>query len=388
MTAPSHGLEKTLEARYYLSDEVFALEKARIFTREWICVGRSEEVPGPGDFLHLNLFGESALVLRTKDAALRAFYNVCRHRGSQLHLGEATRPGPEGTGCDAGPTSSFPGAIRCPYHSWTYELDGRLRTAPFLSETGGLAKEELGLHPIGLEEWGGFVFLNLSPLEAAQKGYAVTTQIGPVAARIARYPLDDLRIGHRIVYRVAANWKVLAENYNECYHCGPVHPELCQVVPAFREAGGAGLDWDDGIPHRDGAWTFTFSGTTNRAPFPGLSEGEKTRHKGEILYPNLWLSLAADHVAAFTLWPEGPGRTTVVCDFLFHRDERGRLGFDPLDAVEFWDVTNRQDWKICESVQRGMGSRAFETGYFAPMEQPSADIRRYLASRLGPLTSG
>jgi Rieske 2Fe-2S family protein len=175
------------------------------------------------------------------------------------------------------------------------------------------------------------------------------------------------------------------ENYNECYHCGPVHPELCALVPAFRERGGAGLDWDDGIPHRAGAWTFTRSGTANRAPFRGLSDKEKTHHKGEVAYPNLLLSCAAEHVAAFMIWPIAPRQTRIACEFLFHPDEIAQAHFDPADVVEFWDVVNAQDWQICESVQDGMSSRGFRGGFYAPMEDPSLDIRRYLERHLGKL---
>ena len=143
---------------------------------------------------------------------------------------------------------------------------------------------------------------------------------------LGRYPFAEMRRGAQLVYDVRANWKVLIENYNECYHCGPVHPELCALVPAFREQGGAGLAWEDGIPHRPGAWTFTASGTSTRAPFPGLSETEKTHHKGEVVYPNLLLSAAAEHIAAFTLWPMGPDRTRIACEFLFHESEVGEAG--------------------------------------------------------------
>jgi Rieske 2Fe-2S family protein len=190
----------------------------------------------------------------------------------------------------------------------------------------------------------------------------------------------------QLVYDVQANWKVIMENYNECYHCGPVHPELCALVPAFRERGGAGLDWADGIPHRPGAWTFTATGTSVRAPFPGLSEKEKTHHKGEIAYPNLLLSVAAEHVAAFTLWPKGPDLTRIACEFLFHPSEIDKPGFDPSDVVDFWDIVNRQDWYVCEGVQQGMRSRGFRGGFYAPMEDPSLDIRRYLEKHLGDLS--
>ncbi len=113
---------------------------------------------------------------------------------------------------------------------------------------------------------------------------------------------------------------MLAENYNECYHCGPVHPELCDLVPSFRRAGGDSLDWEHGIPHREGAYTFTTTGTTTRAPFPDLDEDELVRHKGELAFPNLLLSLCCDHIAAFLLTPRGPGHTTIGFDLLFHPD--------------------------------------------------------------------
>jgi Rieske 2Fe-2S family protein len=194
--------------------------------------------------------------------------------------------------------------------------------------------------------------------------------------------LASLVRGRRFSYDVAANWKVVAENYNECYHCGPVHPELSRLVPSFR-GGGGDVDWDAGVPHREGAWTFTMTGTSTRVPFPDLDPDERVRHKGELLYPNLLLSCAADHVAAFTLWPLEAGSTRVECDLLFDADEVAGPGFDPDDAGELWDLVNRQDWAVCESVQRGMSSRAYTQGWFAPMEDWSLDIRRWLLPRLG-----
>jgi len=366
---PGAALERTLHRDHYLSDQLFALERERIFYREWFCVAREEEIPNPGDYLSRDVAGESVLLVRTKDGGLAAHYNVCRHRGSRLV-----------TECGRG---SFSGGIRCPYHSWTYTLEGALRTAPFLEEGDGLAKSDLALHPVGVESWGGFIFLHLTPADAKARGQTLPSQLGGVPERLRRYPLSQLRVARRIEYEIAANWKVMLENYNECYHCGPVHPELCRLVPAFKQRGGAELDWERGIPHREGAWTFTGSGTTNRAPFEGLSEDERVRHKGELVYPNLLLSLSAEHVAVFTIWPHAPGRTTLVCEFLFHPDEMAKPDFDPSDAVDFWDLVNRQDWAICESVQRGMTSRVFQTGYYAPMESWSLDIRRYVGDRLG-----
>ena len=374
-------LQKSLPSSYYLSEEIYAREKERIFCREWFCAGREEQLPNPGDFLVLDVVGESILVVRTKDGDLRAHYNVCRHRGAQLctstmvedHANVKLKGGVLG-----------PNGIRCPYHQWTYALDGRLLHAPHFLEGNGFSKSDFSLHPVGLETWGGFFFLNLTPGEAAKERRTLQQQLGGIISRVQRYPLSALRTAAKIAYDVQANWKVIVENYNECYHCGGVHPELCEIVPAFRDQGGGQLNWDGGIPHRDGAFTFTFSGTTKRAAFQTLNEDEKVRHKGELIYPNFMLSLASDHVAAFTLWPKSAQGTRVNCEFLFHPDEMKKTDFAPKDAVEFWDLVNRQDWAICQRVQQGMNSRVHEFGYYAPMEDLSADIRRYVTERLGP----
>ena len=370
------GLEETLPSSWYYAEDIYVREKERIFFREWLCVAREEELPAPGGFLVLDVVGESILLVRNRQGVLRAFYNVCRHRGARLCR---TDEGPPvGMAVHGGVIAGR--SILCPYHQWSYDLDGHLVATPHMSKAPRFDKSGINLYPVGVECWGGFVFVNLTPEEAG----SFAAQLGEIPRRISRYPLADLRIGHSIVYSVAANWKAICENYNECYHCGGVHPELCAVVPAFREDGGAGLDWVKGIPHRQGAYTFTYSGTTNRRAFPTLNEDERERHKGEVLYPNLFVSLACDHAAVFIMRPRGPERTDIVCHFLFEPCEIEKPGFNPADAVEFWDITNRQDWAICESVQRGMASRVHQHGYYAPMEDYSLDIRRYVRERLGP----
>ena len=366
-------MEPTLPRSSYVSPEAYRDEQERVFFRQWMCVGRGDEIPAAGDHLVCDVAGESVIVTRRRDGGLSGYYNLCRHRGSVLDSSEG-KPRQN----EIGPTGTFKGSIQCPYHGWTYSLDGRLRAAPYLDENDGLLKEDLPLHSVAVDSWGGFVWVHLEPAEAAP----LQSQLAGAETSLANYPLTDLVTAVRIAYPVAANWKAIVENYNECYHCGPVHPELCDLVPAFKQRGGADLDWENGIEHREGAWTFTVTGTSARQPFPGLSAEERQRHKGQLIYPNLMLSLSADHVAAFTLWPHAPDSTTVVCDFLFHRDEIVRPGFDPTDAVEFWDIVNRQDWQACQLVQRGMTSRRFTTGLYAPMEDWSKDIRRYLGELL------
>jgi Rieske 2Fe-2S family protein len=360
-------LERSLSRAAYVDDAVWEAERERVFARSWVCVGRQADVAATrGSYALVDLQGEHVLVVRGNDLALRAFVNVCRHRGAELVDSAA----PDAT------TGCFGAVIRCPYHHWTYDISGALRGAPHLAD---LDRAEFGLKELDLDTWAGFVFVRQEP-----GGPALGDELAKVAAHVANYPLADLISGHRITYEVEANWKVLAENYNECYHCGPVHPELCDLVPAFRHGGGTDLDWDGGIPHRAGAYTFTPSGTTTRRPFPGLSADELVKHKGSLVYPNLLVSLSRDHVASFVLWPHGPARTTIVCDFLFHPDELMRDDFDPSDAVELWDIVNRQDWAICERVQRGMSSRHFTHGLYAPMEDSSLDIRRWWSALMTP----
>jgi Rieske 2Fe-2S family protein len=356
------GLERSLPRRAYVDPAYFELERRNIFWSQWFCIGRSERFERPGAYEVVDVAGESVIVVRSPDG-LYAHLNLCRHRGSRLLCGNGT----------------LRGAIRCPYHGWAYDPDGRLLSAPFVQEDA-LPDEARRLHSAGIECWGGFAFVNLSP----ERGRTpLSQQLGQAPRRVANYPLHDLRTARTLRYEVDANWKVLLENYNECYHCAGVHPELCNLVPAFKRRGGSELDWERGIEHRAGAWTFTFDGTSDRRPFATLNDDERERHKGELLYPNFMLSLSADHAAAFTLWPRSPERTEIICDLLFDPAESARDGFDPSDAAEFWDLVNRQDWAVCAGVQAGMQSQAFRYGYYAPMEDYSLDIRRYIERHLG-----
>lgn len=354
-------LQAALPRQMYVDAEAWRAERDAVLFGEWYCIGRADDLglDQPRRVIALEVADESVLVTSDEAGMLHGAYNVCRHRGAQI--------------CAPDQPVTAASALRCPYHSWTYALDGSLLRSPHTD----VDPDEFALHRVGVDRWGGFLFVHLTPDQAAP----LADQVAHAARTLENYGLGDLVTGHTLHYRVAANYKVLLENYNECYHCGPVHPELSRLVPAFAR-GGADLDWDAGIPHRDGAWTFTLTGTTSRAPLPGLDEVERVRHKGDLVYPNLMLSASADHVAAFLLHPRAVDRTDVTCALLFARDEVSARGFDPNDAAELWDLVNAQDWAICESVQRGMSSRAWKHGWFAPMEDDSLDIRRWLLPRL------
>ena len=356
------SLQSALPREMYVDQDTWLVEREAVLFGQWFCIGRVDDLglDASSRALAVEVAGESVVVTRDEEGRLHGAYNVCRHRGSQVL--DVSAPA---VACPAS-------ALRCPYHSWTYRLDGQLLRAPH-TDLEGVDTEQFRMNPVAVETWGGFVFVHLSPERATPLDDAVRR----AGASLGNYGIDRLVTGATLTYEVEANYKVLLENYNECYHCGPVHPELCRLVPSFA-GGGGDLDWENGVPHREGTWTFTTSGTTTRAPLPGLTEAERTRHKGDVVYPNLMLSASADHVAAFVLLPRSTDRTDVVCSLLFDAGEAASPGFDPSDATELWDLVNRQDWAVCESVQRGMSSRSYRHGWFAPMEDDSLDIRRWL----------
>src|SRR5205085_107958 len=219
---PLARMPSTLPGEAYLSEAFFERERQRIFFGEWMCVGREETLSAPGEYLRVDVAGESLLVVRTRSGDTRAFHNVCRHRGSRLVMQDEAAADAAGLPCAAG---RFKGSIVCPYHSWTYGLGGELRNAPFLDESHGLRKDQLPLFGVDVATWGGFVFVNLTrDLDGAAPASSLVEELGEIPERLAHYPLSELRTGCRITYDVASNWKCIVENFNECYHCGPVHP--------------------------------------------------------------------------------------------------------------------------------------------------------------------
>ena len=283
---------------------------------------------------------------------VRAFHNTCRHRGSILCTTEAGR---------------FPRErIVCPYHAWTYDLDGHLNATPQRMATSDFDAAQFGLHSVHADTWGGFVFVNLSTRRPAP----LSKTLGELPSRFAHYRFAGLRSGHRIVTNVQANWKLLAENFSECYHCPPVHPELCRVVPAYREAGAWGLRGEDEASpeFRAGAATLTPDGSARLPPFAGLDETErKTLYVPWMLPPNLFLNVHPDYVNVHMMFPTGPQSVTMVYDWLFEPSHMPR-GADLEHYVALWDITNRQDERNCEWQQQGMRSRAFRHGVFVPQE--------------------
>jgi phenylpropionate dioxygenase-like ring-hydroxylating dioxygenase large terminal subunit len=356
------GQVRTLPGAYYSSPALYEQESERIFARRWVCVGRADRIPETGDYFLADVAGESLLVVRDAGGP-RAFFNVCRHRGTRL--------------CEQA-SGRLAGSIGCPYHGWTYGLDGRLLGAPHMGDVEGFDKSELPLHAAPIAAWEGFLFVHLQPRPAA-----LQSELAPLAGKFAAWRLGRLRPAHRIEYDVRANWKLLFQNFSECYHCPRIHPELTRLSH-YRSGAN---DLTEG-PILGGYMTIDPPGDSltlsGRPAGPTLAAPGDDRRRVYYysVFPSLLLTVLPDYALCHTLSPVAADRTRIVCEWLFPR-EIAAGGEGPQDAVAFWDRTNRQDWHVCELAQQGVSSRAYVPGPYSVQESLLAAFDREVLSALG-----
>src|SRR4051794_4068000 len=356
--AGTGALAPTLPGRYYTDQNVFDLEQERIFGTEWVHVAHVGELADVGDVVRRTVGNETVIVVRGRDGALRAFLNVCRHRGAQLCLTDTRNVGR---------------AIRCPYHAWSYGLDGKLIAAPNMGSMPDLDRGRYGLVAVALAEWAGLVWVTLDPDALPLADHLVPQleyRLGVEAARLDRYRIGELVVGSRREYDVAANWKIIQENFQECYHCGTIHPELVEQIPSFAsfEELGNGDYFQGGYPFGDGRAAFSLSGRSRHRAIPGV-QGEARLYFGMVLRPNCFVSLLPDHVIVHRFEPVSPARTKVVCEWLFTRESVEAPDFDPTDTVELFHRVNHQDFAASEWCQPNMSSRAYrDGGALVPLE--------------------
>ena len=348
------GRSTMLPAAAYTSREVLAWERRHLFAGTWTCVGReadlraSASVPARQRALTV---GDVPVLLTWPDRQPRAWANTCRHRGHELL---------------ADGTSSARRSVVCPYHAWSYDLAGELRAAPGFRDVPDFDPAQHRLAELPVHLWHGWVFVHAATSLAAGSVPDFVDHLGALDGLVAPYAPELLVPGARHTYQIAANWKVVVENYHECYHCPLIHPELCEVSPP---TSGANYDlpgaWVGGsMDLRVGMATMSLTGESAAAPIPGV-EPKQVRYLG--LFPNLLLSLHPDYVMTHRLLPLTADRTWIECSWYFVPGPDGAPP-DPSYAVDFWDLTNRQDWAACESVQRGLASPHFRPGPLAPGE--------------------
>jgi Rieske 2Fe-2S family protein len=328
-----------LPPRVFHDPSIFDFEQRNWFARTWLCVAREGDVAEPGSYILVGIGNESVIVVRDRMGTLNAFNNVCRHRGSTI-----LDPATDGA---AGRVVRF----QCPYHAWTYDLDGALQRAPHTERLVDFEDADNGLVPVALDTWAGFVFINLDPDAGALSDY-----LADLPAAVTDYPIGSLRRARRIEYEVGSNWKFIGENYSECYHCPGLHPQLNKLTPVrpgrrlrVARALGGRLDGagrrrrDDGPRRRPPQWP---------AALAGITPIDERRVYYYVLWPNTFISIHPT-TSWSTGWCRRRRQARSCATGCSSRRRWPAPDFDASDAVDFWDLTNRQDWHVCELQQPG-----------------------------------
>ncbi len=364
------SLIQTLPGSAYTDETVFAREQERIFETMWCCVARAADLPEPGAFRTVQIGRESVLLTRARDRSIRAFFNVCRHRGARL--------------CTE-PSGTVGRAIRCYYHAWTYDLTGRLIAAPNLTKMTDIDRDEYGLAKVNVREWLGYVWVCLAeqpPSFEEQVVGSVTERLGDPAA-IEKYDVEHLELGRRITYDVKANWKLIVENFMECYHCATIHPELVEVLPEFADGYAAQYYVGHGALFGDEIEGFTVDGSPGLDRIPGISAEQDRRYYAATIRPQVFLNLVPDHVILHRMFPMAADRTIVECDWLYLPDVV-RTGRDIDKSVELFHRVNLQDFEACERCQPSMSSRLYARGgVLVPNEHHIGDFHTWFSERVG-----
>ncbi|HEY3005415.1 MAG TPA: aromatic ring-hydroxylating dioxygenase subunit alpha [Kribbellaceae bacterium] len=369
-TSLPESLIATLAGSYYTDENIFALEQQQIFEQLWFCAARGTDLPDPGSFRTVQVGRESVLLTRNRRGEVRAFFNVCRHRGAQLCTEE---------------TGQTKRAFQCPYHAWTYDLDGKLVAAPNLTKMPDIDRTEFGLRTIAVREWLGYVWVCLAdepPSFEDTVAAAIVERLGDLES-IEHYDVGSLSVGRRITYDVKANWKLIIENFMECYHCATIHPELTEVLPEFADGYAAQFYVGHGAEFGSDVRGFTVDGSAGLDRIPGVTEEQDRRYYAITVKPQVFINLVPDHVIWHRMYPMAVDRTIVECDWLYLPGvvDSGR---DVSASVELFDRVNRQDFEACERCQPAMGSRMYrDGGVLVPSEHHIGEFHDWVHQRLG-----
>lgn len=362
----------TLPARFYADPSLFAREQEVFFRGMWMAVGRLEDIPTPGSYIVRTIAGDSFVVVNsgppvpqcTGAPEVRAFYNVCRHRGTTICT--------ESHG-------QLNGSIQCPYHAWTYAYDGALIGAPHMEGTANFQKSDFPLKAVRAGVWDGFVWVNTS-----NDGPSLDGQLADLPQKFAPWRMGELRRGARLEYDIPANWKLIFQNFSECLHCPNLHPVLNKLShylsgenePLRPTYMGGRMDLAPGVE------TMSMDGSRSCAYLPSLGPNEKRQVYYYAIFPNLLISAHPDYVMVHTLWPLAHDRTKLVCEFLFHPNELALQNFDAKSILDFWDMTNKQDWFVCELAQQGISSRGYTPGPYSNREELLHAFDQFIVDRL------
>lgn len=352
----------SLTRDYYVSGDVFEQEKDCVFLKNWWYVGHQSQLPVAGDYLTVELVGENILVVRDTAESIRAFYNVCRHRGARICTD------------DQGHVERF----TCPYHQWAYDLTGQLIRTPQMPP--GFSRKPFGLKEIPAEIWHGLVFVNLSGAQAVP----LAQSFDGARSSFDTYETSSAKVACSKTYQVRANWKLVMENFLECYHCGGSHPEFCSVFDLKRyfDHNRERLNGERLPPLatllRPGAKSLTITGDYVVSKLFPRRDTDRSAGAGPVRIPaygGTGVSLSAmiafpDYAITFIFLPLDVAHTEVRCDWLVAGDAQEGVDYKADEVAALWDVTNRQDWRLCELNQLGVQSRSYEPGPHSTIGEP------------------
>lgn len=353
----------TLPSESYYDPAWFAREQAMIWSHQWVYAGRLNDI-APMTMRRIAVADENLILVRDRDDNVTCFHNTCRHRGSEL--------------CSSDEKKLASKLISCPYHQWSYGLDGRLVRTPFISETPDFRKEDHGLYTVHVAVWNGFIFVCLAD---QPPDFSQAPDLG--AHALANWPMTGLVTGHTMVKQLECNWKVFWENYNECLHCPGIHPELSEMVPIYAKGYMAPNEAPDWTPENDrhdnvlkaGARTWSMNGRTCGPEFAGLSDAERAAGQTFVtLLPTIFIVAHVDYVRAVSLRPLGPEHTELKAEWLFPAETLARPGFDLANTVDFATIVMLQDGDACEMNQRGLKNSKYREGRLMPQE---FDVHRF-----------
>jgi len=365
----------SLPAAWYYDPAQYARELEAIWYRDWICVGRLEDLTAAGDYFVVPVGGESLILTLDREGRPRAFHNTCRHRGSTL--------------C-ATPRGRFAhGRITCPYHAWSYALSGELLATPKMDLPPDFRRDDYLLYGVHVDTWGGFLFVNLGERPSTP----LLDFLGDEAGQVRRWPLADLVSVRREVTTLACNWKVFWENYCECYHCPGIHPELCRVMPLYREGVLSYSDSRRPLPPEaaqdtrprvaPGLGTWTLDGQSKLPLIEGPDAADRALG---VVFASFTASLFVvahpDYVRSVRMLPCGPEQVELTVDWLLPTGvaERHPGELDKMAALGRLLIA--QDGRACELNQQGLRSRRHREGVLMPQEQALHEFHEWLRSRL------
>jgi Rieske 2Fe-2S family protein len=367
----------SLEQPFYTNEDVFNAEWQHIWKKYWLFAGTTAEIPKPGDYFIYTAQNDSVIIIRGNNGEVYAHYNTCRHRGSLICLGER----------------GHSPKLVCPYHQWVYDKDGSLLKARLMPEDFDTSL--FSLHPVHVRVANGFIFISL-----ANDPPDFSKVLKDYAPFLDPFKIDKAKVAYRKRYELRTNWKLIAENFRECYHCGPAHPEYCNAVIGanLRESvdevlSERKIEWqkkglavnlvdfeNDSFhfairyPLRPGVLSYSLDGKAISLPM-GDHKDHDAGVLGLVVYPNFWMDAVSDYMWTMRLTAVSPSQTIIDLAWLVDGAAKEGVDYTTERLIEFWKITGEQDWELCENNFRGVESSHYQPGPYAPVE---LDVARYI----------